>query len=193
MAGDYPGNIATDPALGHAGEWAPADLGFIAWAFDPVNYQSGSLLSAGAVAGKLVVVRLRTPAALVTNIVINVTTAGATLTSGQNFAGLYQNGALVGTTADQSVAWVSATVKTMALSGGPFAVGAGDVYAAFFFNGTTSPTLQRAGSNQAAISLGTAATASRFGTTTDTGRTTTMPATLGTISAVVNSYWAALS
>lgn len=167
----------------------PADHGFLAWPYDPSAASSSTVL---ATAGTVYVVKCHLPvAANITNIVTQVTAAGTTLTSGQCFAGVYQGGVLLGSTADQSVAWASTGVKTMAISGGPVAAAAGDVYIAFFFNGTTGPTFPR-GNGNALINAGLAAASSRYASA-DTGRTTTLAATLGALTSLSVSYWVAVS
>jgi hypothetical protein len=129
----------------------------------------------------------------VTNIVTYLSSAGNTLTAGQCFAALWRvdTGALLGQTADQAAAWATNGVKTAAIAGGPVAAPASDLIVGYWFNGTTGPAVFRT-NGVAMINLGLAAAASRFGSA-DTGRTTTAPATLGTISALNVAYWAALS
>jgi hypothetical protein len=79
----------------------------------------------------------------------------------------------------------------MPLVGAPIAAAAGDVYVAFFFNGTTGPTLPRSNGN-ALVNVGLAKASSRYATA-DTGCTTTLAGTLGTLTALSVSYWAGLS
>jgi hypothetical protein len=170
-------------------DFQPNDHGYIGWSFDPIMAVNSTTLTT---AGTLHVVKLHVPVAQnVTNIACYVSTAGAGLTSGQCFASLYQAGTLLGTTADQSTTWTSTGLKAMALSGGPFAVAAGDVYVAFWYNGTTAPALARAAGSNVGNS-GYLAASSRFGTA-NTGTTTTAPSTLGTVSAEGLAYWAAIS
>lgn len=170
-------------------EFNPVDANVLAWAYDPVMAPNSTAL---ATAGTVYVIKIHCPVAIsVTNIIMQVVTQGSSLTSGQCFAALYQSGSLLGTTADQATAWGTTGGKTMAISGGAVNVAAGDVYVAVFFNGTTGPAFSRA-ANISGINGALAAASSRFGTA-DTGRTTTMPGTLGTVAALSVSYWAALS
>ena len=250
------------------GLWLPSDFGFISWAYDPVA-AAGNTVSTG---GTVVVSRIHVPVACsVTNVIVAIATAGNTLTAGQCFAGLYQGGAIIGTTADQHSAWTSnnivpimplqsltatitgfsgnGTTVTLTCSGGiyptpvaaqtvtiagctstptingaqtilaspaptstsfsftstatsqsglgtaivsgPFAVSAGEVYVAWYAVGTTIPAWSRALNFVTLGNLGLTTTA-RFGTA-DTGRTTSLPATLGTITAAAYTYWAAIS
>lgn len=176
--------------------WTPADMGLLAWNYDMAATASGGS-TALATAGTLYTVGIPVRTAIsVTNIVTVLTVNGGTLTSGQCFAALYQGagGALIGVSADQTTAWGAGATKlvTMALASGPFTVQPGIVQAAFWFNGTTGPTFYKTTSSSVTSNLGLAAASSRFGTA-DTGKTTTAPSTLGTISAASNGYWAALS
>lgn len=170
--------------------WAPADQGFLTWQGDPALYTTGSTTTGGTV----YLSRLHLPvAATVTNVCLFVTAVGVALTSGQCFAALYSAaGGLLGTTADQSAAWVSTGLKTMALAGGTYSATAADYYVAFFWNGSTSPTWLR-GASQSSVNVGLSAPNLRFASA-DTGRTTSMPSTLGAQSSVsATAWWAALS
>lgn len=172
-------------------DWQPTDHGFVSWAFDPAQTNGSS--SPLATAGTLYLVKLHVPVVqTVTNIATYVATAGSGLTNGQCYAALYQNGSLLGTTADQATAWASTGLKSMALTGGPVIVPAGDVYVAYWFNGTTGPAIYRAGGTTTMINANLSASASRFGTA-NSSVTTTAPSTLGTISAYSLAIWAALS
>lgn len=171
-------------------DWQAADHGFIAWTYD--GSVAGASSTPLTTAGTLYVMKLHVPvAASVTNIITYLTTAGIVLTSGQCFAALYQNGTLLGTTADQATNWASTGSKIMAISGGPVAVGAGDVQVALWFNGTTGPAPVRSNGTSLA-NLGLTAAAARFATA-NTGVTTTAPGTLATTAALSVAYWAALS
>ena len=179
-----------------SGDSVAWDVGLAGWNFDPGSVTAGSSVAL-ATAGTLYVqgIQLRS-AVTVTNLLTILTVNGGTLTTGQCFGALYAGagGALIGATADQATAWGSGAVKlvTAALAGGPYLVQPGAVYAAFWFNGTTGPTFLRSGAAAPAVNLGLAAAASRWGTA-DTGKTTTAPTTLGTISAASNAYWVGLS
>ena len=172
--------------------WTAAQLGFLDWNYDVQYIQAGTALGAN---GTVYVQKLWTPKPItVTNLHVQVITAGATLTSGQNFAALYDGSKnLVGTTADQSTAWTSVGTKTMALSGGPFAISANSFYyVAYFANGTTRPSFGRLGSNLGGMNGLLSSANSRFASSS-TGRTTSMPATLGAFTATNLAYWCAVS
>jgi hypothetical protein len=125
--------------------WLPDDLALLAFNMDPVNASQGNLLVSGTI--EWVLVGLNGGLHSVTNIIVNVGTAGNTLTSGQSLAGLYSiasNGtvARIGQTADQSAVWTSTGLKTMALASGPFDVAGSYCYVAFLSVGTTPPTFR---------------------------------------------------
>lgn len=177
-----------------ASQHGPNNYGYLSWNFAPTGVGSSNSL---ATAGTLRVTRVTLAAdATVTNIHMMAGAPGVSLTSGQNFAALYTAaGALLSTTADQTTAWTvaGANLYTMAL-GAPQAVAAGDYYVAVFFNGTSSPTFSRATSTTPGIANGLVSAAnSLHATTSDTGRTTTMPATLGTKTASTSAHWVGLS
>lgn len=170
--------------------WAPEDHNLITWTQDPATTASGQIVP---VAGTAQFAKVHLPEAKsVTNIVMHVTVAGSGLTSGQCFAALYDASKnLIAVTADQATNWQTSGVKTMALTGGPYARPAADSFVVFYANGTTLPTFLR-GVSQSVVNAGLSASTSRFGTA-DTGLTTTMPSTLGTLSGASNAWWAALS
>lgn len=168
--------------------WFPQDHGLLTWAFDP-SVASGTYTL--ATAGTVYAVDLKVAEnTTVTNVVYKMTTAGGTLTSGQCFVGLYQGGALLGVSASQHTVWAGSTgVLTTALTSA-VQVSQGVVTAAFFFNGTTGPTLLTGGSGSG--NTGLAAASSRYATA-DTGKTTAFAGTLGTKSALSQTPWVALS
>lgn len=166
------------------------DNNFKGWSYDPVYAANASIM---ATAGLIYAVKVPIPVATtISNLYLYVTTAGATLTAGQCVAGVYQNGALLASTADQSTSWNSTGLKTMALTGAPISVAAGYIYVAFYANGTTLPTLARAAGLSVLNNAGLTAATARFASA-DTGRTTSLPATLGTLSSSALSYWVAVS
>lgn len=168
----------------------PGDHGLLAWNMDPIICQSTSTVLGAN--GTCYVQKLRLDKTVsVTNIVAWVLTAGATLTASQCLAGLYDGSKnLVGVTGDQSATWNSTGAKTMALSGGPFSCAPGVYYVVLMANGTTRPAFLRATGNAHNVNL--AAASSRWASA-DTGRTTSLPATLGAFTATANPYWVALS
>lgn len=167
-----------------------ADRGYLAESF-PIHLLNN--VTALPTAGRLEVQKLRLPiTSSVTNILVYVSTAGSVLTSGQCFATLYTAaGAIVAQSADQAANWAGTGVKTAALASGPFVCTAGFYYVALHFNGTTGPTIVRAGSS-AAVNAGFSAP-NFFTCTADTSITTTSPPTLGVQTAASTPWWVALS
>ncbi len=171
-------------------DWTPPDYALLGWTFDPRLAAAATILPT---AGAVRLARIKLPsAATITNIHILVTTAGATLTSGQNFAALWTDaGVRLAQTTDQTTAWQSTGYKTMALAT-PQAVTGGMVVVGLWSNGTTLPTLARTTALNAFVpNLGLA---SGFAySSADTGLTTTAPATLGAESAASTAYWFGVS
>jgi hypothetical protein len=168
----------------------PADHGFLSWVYDPAQTVNTSALP---VSGTLYGTTLKLPVGgTVTNVHVQVVGPGSGLTAGQCFAALYNGATLVGVTGDQSATWNSNGLKTMALTGGPFACAAGSDYrVAFFANGTTRPSFVN-GVNNSTANANLAAANSRF-FSADTGLTTSMPGTMATKAANNTAYWAAVS
>lgn len=169
------------------GQYQPTDHGLISWAFDPACIVANGIPTSGVQS----LIRLPIDeATTITNIALGIITAGATLTSGQCFASLYQGGNLLASTADQSAAWVSTGAKIMALTA-PQAVVAGFVYVGLYSNGTTNPAFGRGPSNPIAnVGFGSNY---RFAQNPTTGLTTTPPSTTGTVTASNNTFWAGVS
>ena len=173
-------------------DYDASDQGFFAWACDPALAAAAPL--AMPTAGLVQTVRLKVPASTITNIHFLCTVAGAVLTAGQCFAGIYNSaGTLLKSTADLAALWAGTGLLTAPLVSTQ-AVSQGDLNVAFYFNGTTGPTLARLNtvSTIANANTNTAVGQSRFATA-DAGRTTTLAATLGTLTAVASSFWVAVS
>jgi hypothetical protein len=199
VAPDLTGKLYVCTASGTPGTWVavggsssysfgPTDYGWLAWAFDPANLDSGA---SAASAGVLNLTKLHLPvASTITNILLSITTAPTGLTSGQNFAGLYStSGTLLATTADQTSNWAATGMKTCALTA-TYSAAAGDYLVGFFANGTTPPAFSRTPAKLAVINGSLAVP--RFSTGA-TGATTAMPSTAGTLAAVNVPTWCALS
>jgi hypothetical protein len=119
-----------------SGAFTPDDHGWIAWNYDPIIAAAGGAPTAGFAYFMLLPIRKATT---ITNLIMYVQTAGVTLTSGQNLAGLFDSGGnLLSATASQHTAWQTTGLKTMAL-GTPQSVAAGLYYIGFFVNGSTVP------------------------------------------------------
>lgn len=164
------------PAYTQSG-WAPSDYGWIDWTYDPAQISAGLALSTAGLLF-LLAIPIRV-ACTISNVGTFVTSAGATLTSGQCFAALYQNGNRLAVTASQHTAWQSTGLKTMALTV-PQPVTAGIVQIGLYYNGTTAPSVAYpiSGGGTDFFNLNSV---QRIGyDSTHTGNTTTSPPTLGT-------------
>lgn len=170
----------------------PTDHALAGWTFDPADVQAGTILPT---AGRLELARVRASGPLVTNILLAVTVAGATLTAGRNLIGLFTDaGALLATSVDQATNWQSTGLRTCALTA-PQAVTPGAFYrVGLFATGSTLPTLARGSVavSGAALNPGMAAPTLRY-STADTGLTTALPASLGAQTAAATAWWLGLS
>lgn len=183
----YPLTTINDP------EFKASDHGLIAWTQDPAGCRStDDTFTAGVV--YLCKVKIVNRSTVVTNVLAGVTTAGATLTSGQCFAGLYNSsGTLLAATADQATTWTSAGLKTMALTV-PQTLAVGTYYVALLANGTTPPRFMTGnGSSASALNAGLATSAARFLTSGTVQTALPASITLGSASANSGARWAALS
>ncbi|MDX2948002.1 hypothetical protein [Streptomyces caniscabiei] len=187
-----PGTWVTPAAPGS--EWTPADQSLAAWSMDPASCTAaGTTLSAGFI--YLVQLLLRAPATL-TKVHAVLGAAGAGLTSGQCLAGYYDTaGNRVGITTDMSTTWNSAGNKAMNLTGS-YAAPAGKLYAAFLFNGTTSPTFACGSTLGASFTPGNAnlaAGAYRFCRSASGQTSLPSSVTLAGFTPDANNVWAAAS
>lgn len=175
-----------------AASQVPADRGYLAWTQPLWAISATTALPA---AGTVNLRRIRrVPAGPVTSILVYLGAAGSGLTSGQCFAALYTAaGALIGQTADQATPWASGGLKTMALTGGPFTVAAGDLYIAAWFNGTTGPSLVRSGFANATLTNIGLASPNLEAATANASVTTTAPSSLGAQTVTTLEWWAALA
>jgi len=124
-------------------QFLPERHGWLSWNFPPVNCAGGTIVTSG----RINLFRIDVPRTVtINNILAIVTTAGSTLTSGQNLAGIYDSsGNRLGQTADQSTPWTSTGLKTMALTAPVTIQGSQDtyLYVAILSVGTTPPTFAR--------------------------------------------------
>lgn len=176
-------------------DFMPSDQGFVGWTFDPALAVASTAVPT---AGTLYVARVKCPTPFTaTNVHLYVETAGGTLTTGQCFAGLYTAaGAKVGVTGDLSSGTASFATQyahQFPLTAPVTGCAAGDYYVVGVFNGTTGPKLAHATKLAATLpNVGLSAPNFRAATA-DTGLTTTLPATLGTQTASIYAWWAAIS
>lgn len=169
----------------------PSDQGLIAWTYDPISATNTSAPSLGVV--QLVKVPLRY-ATTVSNVLLQLTATG-TLTTSQNFAGLYNSGGtLLSSTADQTTAWGSTGLKTMALTAAQTVL-PGYYYIGFVVNGSAACAFARGNGNAGAsttINAGLAAATYRFATgPSGTSLPTTI--TMSSNSAASVPFWGAVS
>src|SRR5512142_3275873 len=101
----------------------------------------------------------------VTNLVASVTTAGGTLTVNSSWGLLFNSaGKLVAKTADQSTAWATAGLQTMALTAvTSLTLPAGTYLCAVVFTGTILPTFAKSGAPAALFNNALAVSLSRCG------------------------------
>lgn len=175
-------------------EFTAADHGILTWTQDPATLRAGGDANTGGLI-YLSKVKVVNRATVVSNILYGIVTAGATLTSGQCFVGLYDSsGNRLAVSADQSANWTSTGLKTTALTAAQ-TLAVGSYYVAWLSNGTTQPTLAMgAGHGIAAITnAGLSLSTSRF-LTYGTAQTT-LPATIpmGSTGQASGSRWFALS
>jgi hypothetical protein len=174
-----------------AGAWTPQAYGYKAWTYDPVHIYNGGTVSSGF----LYVAAIYIPfATTVTNVLLHIGVIDAALVSGRNFAALYQDGNRLGATADQTSAWGTVGIKTMALTGGAVSVNAGLAYVGWFANNGSATTTLQFGR-----SLGPSGVTAVYNSPltryayANSGLTTATPATLTGFTAVNSAFWAAVS
>lgn len=131
------------------------DFGYEVETFPIYACTAGTILTtAGSVFGTALYVRRNYT---VTNLVMNVTVAGGTLTAGDCWGLLYNSsGTLIGQSADQTTPWSTAGLQTMALtasSTGSLNLTPGLYWAGVVATGTTLPTFSRAAIGGASVAL----------------------------------------
>lgn len=170
---------------------SPADHGLLAWSFD--NSQAVSTLIVGT-AGRLHTVRLPiNRPVLVTAIQMSLSTVGATLTAGQNFAMIFdESGNRVGITADMSTLWSASPANLDMTLTAPVQINGPFCHVGFYANGSTLPTFRV--STNATSFVGSANLGSgtyRYGMSTSS-LTSTPPSVVGTISSPSFPWWVGL-
>ncbi len=171
--------------------WLPSDYGLISWSLDPSQGANSQVLTSG----NLIMVGVKVRATVsVTNVNIVVSTAGATLTAGQNLVGIYDSsGNLVAQSASQEANWTTTGHKQIPLTGGPYTLAAGTYYVAILSNGTTPISIPRETSLASnIINLGLTVANARVASLAGQ---TSLPSTItpGSRAFDMNSYWVAIS
>lgn len=179
------------------GQVGPGDQGLDGWSFDPATNVATSVLPTATITWIKIPVRASaTSPVTISNIGITVTTAGATLTVGQNFAGIYSStGTLLGTTADQAVNWQSTGFKDMALTVPQVISTDTDIYVALLCRGTTGPTLAR-GANVAVgpemLNWNQTAATARYSSLATAATTLPASVVLSTRTLSATAWWAGI-
>lgn len=191
--------VVAMPDLPYAPVPVPADLGMLAWNYDPVTAGSGTATTSGTLYVLGVPVREQLS---VTNVELYLSTLGASLTSGQNLVALFNSsGTQIGVSADQTSAWQTGGTtgpKIIPLVGGPYTLPAGLYYVAVLTVGSsTMPAFLRGGLvNTAGAADGGHLTAANFRFATNGTSLSAMPSSL-TLSSNSHTgaqqYWTALS
>lgn len=125
-------------ALGHLAStsFAPNDHGFLNWSSDPQHGAVGA--NPGVASVRMVKLPRRPEVYTITNVIAFVSTAGAGLTVGQCFGGLYDSaGIRQGVTADQAANWGTTGLKIMPLTVAFPVPANADVWVALLYNGTS--------------------------------------------------------
>jgi hypothetical protein len=170
----------------------PSLHGLKGWSYPLSAAAANTIIPTG---GTVYFAQVYTPSAIaVTTLWLAVTTGGGTLTAAglalYSSAGALLQSNVVTSGANltqfQGTGGKSLTVSSQAFNAGD------KFYVAFFFTGTTMPTLARGGNAAAAYDLNLVAPNLRFGSA-DTGRTTTFPSSMGSQAVGAVSYWAGVS
>jgi hypothetical protein len=168
------------------------DMGYKSWAYDTAAASTPLITSTGTI--YLIRLQCRRPETW-TNRHLGITTAGSTLTSGQNFVGLYSSsGTRVAVSADITSTFAGTAGEKTIPFATPASVTPGFYWGAILCNGSTPVTLVRGAGSVA--DLGNAvvgASGRRFGTI---GTGTSLPASItpSSIAATTsNTYWVATS
>lgn len=180
---------------------SPARHGYVEWNFDPISItnSSGAQMTSGTVHLTKVSAQTGGTVSTITTIIGSGT---ASLTSGQNFAGIYDSGGTrLGVTGDLTATWSIAAgspqMATMTLTSSVTLQAGRDYFVAFLANGsagTTTPFLSVGAGNTVTPSNSGLANAARRFATNGTG--TSLPASLTLTSSSgtnAKAYWVALS
>jgi hypothetical protein len=170
--------------------WNATDQNLLGWSYDPVIPTGSSAPTSGTIQ----YIRVKASASgNVANLLLNVSTGGSGLTSGQNLVGLYDaTGTQLAVSGDQTTAWGTNGLKTASISA--TAVVAGTVYYIGLLSvGTTPPSISRNILSSVVPNIGFASAPFRFNN--GAASQTTLPASFtpsGT-TASGNTFWVGMS
>lgn len=179
----------------------PSDQSLLTWSGDSIGAFDSS--TATLVSGTLQIVKVPLPFAMtISNVVYAVTNAGVTLTSAQNFVGIYDKaGTRQALSADQSAIWTSTGLKTTAMTAPwtPAAFGMAEFcWIVFLSVGTTPPrfaVLNNTANTGAIAAINAGTTTANIRQGRNAAAQTALPSTI-TLGSNVNSgvsIWAGLS
>ena len=201
--------IAASDLTLFVGDWEPSDYGLLAWTYDPAFVTTQHAATSETLF--LVRVNVRQQVSC-TYVVLGMQVNGSSLTTGQNFSGLYAGqanggtwsaGSLVATTSDQTTNWGSSANEgmfAMALSGGPYTLPAGFYWVAIQAVGSGVPSFYEIANSVAPpagglINAGSLGVSTARSCTNGTTHTSTLPGSITPSSNVLNvsQWWAAIS
>ena len=164
------------------GQFTPAYYGFLSWSFDPALITASSQPTAGV----MQVMRARSVGTKnIKNVLVNCATGGNTVNNA--YCSIYDiSGNLLGQSDEIGSTFAGIGVKTYNFSTAITVTG--DYLVAFWFgSATTMPAISRTGV-AGVVNATLSATNLRY-STSETGITTTPPATLGTRTATALAWW----
>jgi hypothetical protein len=170
----------------------PSRHGWKEWNFTPDIYNNSQGLTSGTV---YLMKITATATQTVSNIILNLTGAGVTLTSGQSLVAVYNSsGTQQAISADQSSSWTSSGLKTIALGSSVSLTAGSDYFVAVLCVGTTPASFQRGLGGVASANGGLTNTAYRFAVNGTTQTTLGASLTLSSNTATnAQGLWVALS
>lgn len=186
------GHVHPTTGLLTGNQLSPADHGLIAWNFAPYNVRASDKIA--MTAGTLYLAKIPIPAAAtIAKVGFYVAQAGTSLTTGQNFAALYNAaGSLLSATADLTTTFGTAGGYLVPLTTSQ-PVTAGYVYVGIYFNGTGTALAAGAGDAPTGLLNFNLTNAASLYATANTGLTTAPPSTLGTLTPVTDGIWASVA
>lgn len=177
----YPLTTVNDP------EFKAPDHSYLTWSCDPAYADKATSAAATLGAIHLTKIKIVNRATVVTNVIAAIANTVAGLTSGQNLAGIYDSsGNRLAQTADQTTAWGSAGLKTMALTA-PVTLAVGTYYIALLTNGSNTVQFTAIGGGFAGTTSAGLTTGTARSIVTGTGNTS-LPATITLGSQTTNGY-----